>query len=240
MTAQKPYEEWQPQQCPPQLQRGGLGAFEATSGKLKDQIVDRLQEATTADFPDLAAADALLTIGEERGLPRVAGETDANYRERLRLAWDTWAQAGTVPGMLGTLARAGFPHAGNMYLIEETGSDHRLVAGNVVTASLALQYTTGRYGWDFDSRMLNTRFALLFDTDHVSLDPSTGVSVQGLLALVDQWRPADSTFWGIYVVLAGKLWGWPPTTTWGQASLNWGGNSRRLIYPDGSFAVTGP
>lgn len=240
-----PYKTWQVLKCPPQLQdpRGIGPVFEGALGEVKDDLLARQKEAAVAGYPGLGPADALPFIGADRVLPRIAGELDATYAERLRTAPTTWAEAGSIPGMLHALDREGFPFAGELYIIEETGFHHRLDAGAVVTGSLSIQRDTGRAGWSFDGQRLNTRFALLFDTDHSSLDPSTSAgaaSVEGLLSLAKTWKFAGATFWGIYVILSGRLWGWPTTTTWGQASLNWGGNSVRKIRADGSYVVKGP
>ncbi len=240
-----PYKTWQVLKGTPQLQdpRGIGPAVQGAYGELKDDQLSRQKEAGLCAHPGLAPVDALPDIGRDSMLPQIAGETAVAYAERCRTRWDTWAQAGSVAGMLLALQRAGFPATGTLYVIEEVGYLSHLVSGNVVTTDLMVQESTGRPGWDFDSRVLNTRWALWFDTDHAGLDPSTpagAASIAGLLQVVAPWKSASSTFWGIYVVLAGKAFGWPVATTWGQASLNWGADSIRQIRPDGSFIVDGP
>lgn len=239
-----PYATWEVLKGPPILQDSrGIGPRVLKAfGAIKDDILARQKEAVAAGWPGLAPADALAAIGKDRGLPRIAGETDLVYAERLRTAWDTWALAGSRTGLLAALTRAGYPAAGAMYLIEESGTQTRYVSGAPVFGTLQAQLGTGRPGWDFDDRSLGTRFALLFDTDNTAtLDPSTtagAASVATIISLAIQWKPADATFWGIYVQITGKTYGWPVGTTWG--SFNWGGNSVRQIRPDGTYAVLGP
>ena len=239
------YKRWQPAEAKVQaLQQGGLGSLVKASGELKDDIVDRYQEAGTAGYPDLAPADALPWIGKERMLPRMPGESEAAYRERLRLAWETWREAGTIPGMLKALDRLGLPAAGELYLIEEGGKYSYLLSSTVTLGSLMVQRHTSRSGWWFDGETLNTRFALLFDTDHATVDPGSAsgpASIASLVETVNTWRPASATFYGIYVILAGTHFlGWPTTQVLGGSVFNLGGNSMRTIFPNGTSQVLGP
>jgi hypothetical protein len=242
------YRRWQPAEAKVQaLQQGGLGAHVEASGWLKDDIADRFQEAATAGFPDLGPADALPWIGKERILPRLPGEAENVYRERLRNAWLTWSKAGTLGGMLDAVTRLGLPAAGNMYLIEEGGKYSYLVSGTVTSAALMVQRHTGRAGWWFDERPLNTRFAFLFDTDDNTLNPLSTLgppSIASLTQTVNTWRPSSATYFGFFVKLTGTasgthLLGWPTTQVLGTGGWTLGGYRSRTVYPDGSFRVLG-
>jgi hypothetical protein len=233
------YFRWQPLSCPTWLQRDLPGEQMKAAGALKDDMIDRAQEAATAGFPDLGPADALPLIGSERMLPRLPGELEADYRERLRLARDTWSQAGTLPGMLLALNRAGFPVSGTLLIIEEGGVISNLGAGpSVVSAALMTQWHTGRPGWWFDGTTLNTRFALMFTSDDPGLDPTSPsgpATLAGLSNIVKTWKPGQATFYGTFVLTGGtRWWGFPTNLTWGSG-FNWGGSSTRLVYPDGTY-----
>ncbi len=44
------------------------------------------------------------------------------------------------------------------------------------------------------------------------------------------WKPGGATYVGAYVLIEGKLWGWPKHT-WGEAGLKWGGNLSETLEP---------
>lgn len=59
-------------------------------------------------FPQTASAEALDVIGAARGLQRFPGEYLEAFRNRVVNAYEFWATAGTVPGMLAALEHMGY------------------------------------------------------------------------------------------------------------------------------------
>jgi len=87
-----------------QAEGNALGAFaDAQRLYLKQGIQQR--------FPDYCASDALPFIGGDRKLVQGPGETDANFRIRLKFVWDTWTRAGTPVGLLEQLYWGGWTGA---------------------------------------------------------------------------------------------------------------------------------
>jgi hypothetical protein len=247
------YEDWQKLNAPSWLQGTNGGGFEAEFGSAKDDILDRARLGVLARFPGsvtretdqapaLAPADALEHTGADRGLPRAPAEPDSTYSARLLSAWDDYAYLGGPLGMLRALAVMGYSSAN---IIQDNGRYWYLSAGTLTEGTLMTMATRGRAGWQFDCLGghdvrgdLWSRFALLFAADAANLSGQAGQAI--LNGIVHRWRPGFATFMGTYVVLAGAVWGWPTTETWSGAG-NWGGDSVRIIPPDGNAAyVDGP
>lgn len=58
-----------------------------------------------------ATGDGLDKLGKDRKMPRLAGETDDDYRKRLLAAYDIYREGGTEPGLLRVLSILGYPVA---------------------------------------------------------------------------------------------------------------------------------
>jgi hypothetical protein len=91
------------------------------------------------DAPDYAPSDALAHIGGDRGLIQGPHESDANFRIRLRYAWDDWARAGTFLELLVQLYWAEFSGA---VIVQQNGLYYTLTgsltAGVDPTANLTI------------------------------------------------------------------------------------------------------
>lgn len=98
-------------------------ANNASWGLSADNQTELLNQATKARFPDLAPHDALGHIGGDRVLIQGTTETDANFRIRLRTAWDDWGRAGTPLELLVQLYWQGFTGA---VLIQQNGNYYEL------------------------------------------------------------------------------------------------------------------
>lgn len=111
---------------------------------VKDYLADRIELSIKSKFPlpGYAPTDALIQIGEERGIYANPGETDLAYAVRLLNAWLVWPYAGTNRGILRALYDAGYPNAG---IVQQLGGWYTL-DGN---QNLLL---TPSPRWLFDSR----------------------------------------------------------------------------------------
>lgn len=98
-------------------------------------------------------------------------------------------------------------------------------------------------GWGFDLNWglppeegLWHRFGVVFPNAAIPagwtniLNPPTDVSaptraeVNNIRRIIRLWKPAKAYCYGIYVQVAGAMWGWPPAQTWGAMGLVWGGS----------------
>jgi hypothetical protein len=246
-----PFREWQVLNAPPWLQGPNGGAWQAEFGGAKDEVLDRARLGVLARMPGKipreqgapdveAPSDALDHVGADRGMPRAPSETDPDFATRLLGVWGANQYLGGPYGLLKALSDYGFVGAN---LIYDNGRYWYLSSGVLTAGTLGVMVTRARPGWMFDADLLLganwSRFGLLFPTDAANL---AGVQGPALLnATVERWRSAASTYMGSWVVLAGGVWGWPPTATWGAMGADWGGGSVRFIPPDGSAPiVTGP
>jgi hypothetical protein len=205
--------------------RGTTTVLEELGGE-KDVQVDRGRQCVLANFPDQGPADAVPYVGADRMLPQAVGETLANYRERLRTAWDAtsgWSFAGSHGSVLLALARAGFPTglASGAVIIQRTARYSYLNAGVVTFGSHS--------GWTFDASPIRfwNQFGIIFGADVAGLSDGTALGKQ-FNAIVRTWKPAKARFMGTWIVVSGTLWGWPLGVTWGAGGRLWGGVSRFL------------
>lgn len=159
------YEEYQPLRAPPWLQDDEGNAWERQFGRSKDELETQLREGVTARFPrfavELGADDALDATGSERNLPRGPFETSAEYAERLILAWDAWALAGSHGALLRALKVLGFAPA---MIVQDNGLYSFLDGDDVAQfGDLGVSVRRGRPDWRFDDRdTFWSRFAVLF------------------------------------------------------------------------------
>ncbi len=79
-----------------------------------DLIMEGAAQAIKAPWlrSNTSPDDALPLIGTERSIPKVDGETAAQYRARLIAAWDLWERAGTTSYPADVLAPWGFDSDG--------------------------------------------------------------------------------------------------------------------------------
>jgi hypothetical protein len=245
------YREYQVLTAPPWLQGPNGGAWQAELGGAKDEVLDRARLGVLARMPGKIAReqtaanveappDALDHIGADRGTPRAPAEADPTYATRLLAVWATNQYLGGPYGVLKALDDYGYT---GVNLIYDNGRYWYLSGGVLTTGTLMAMITRGRAGWMFDADPLLgamwSRFGLLFTADAANLSGAAGQAI--LNSIVERWRSAASTYMGAWVLLAGGLWGWPTTETWGAMGATWGGASVRFIPPGGGPAiVTGP
>lgn len=228
------YADYQPLSSPGWLQRKNGAAYQGALGSELDVAVDRIRQAVLASFPDAPGgvlatpSDALDHIGADRLLPRIAGEADAAYAERLRTAWDAWLLAGTYTGLLRALARAGFPTGSTgTYIIQRT-KRYAYLSGDGLTGNPVL---LTHNGWTFDEKppSIWNQFGILFASDVAALTIGSQLALT-LNNVVRLWKPAKAKYFGAYVVATGPVWGWPIGTNWGSSG-NWGADVTRFIPP---------
>jgi hypothetical protein len=210
------------------------------------------------DALDRIGDDRLLPRGGSA--PNLSDEASATYAARLKPAFTTWGQddtlgggAGSVLGILKQIKIAGFPiepTAPNYsttggFLINHLGRIYQLIAGelNVVgdaAVCVNRQNLDGTVsgtlaGWTLDARdQFYSRWMLLFVEDVPTLTNADCPAKSRLNAICNRWKSGSAIYSGCAIApqeSSAIVWGWPTTTTWGQASLEWGTNGARFINP---------
>src|SRR5690554_3296025 len=92
---------------PPWLQENRGAAWQDAFGTAQDHLIERARLAALVGYPEHAPVDALGLIGDERRIERGPNESDESYRERLRMAFETWRWAGTARGVRTAFGAAG-------------------------------------------------------------------------------------------------------------------------------------
>lgn len=192
-------------------------------------------------------SEALNEIGDDRQLPRGVGESDYAYAPRLKGAWETWTKAGSHHGMLLALKHAGLPggstgvtivqHNGRYAQLD--GSD-ALVLGDLLICInrcdlLGANIGTLR-GWMDDWRdHFYSYFAIVLPADVASLTAGSALAAR-VHAVAKKWRPAKTHYVGVFVLVAGRMLGWPLT---GQMSTmgNLGTHTVRYLRPPGGPGI---
>jgi hypothetical protein len=225
------YADYQRLISPTWLQQPRGAAFQGAFGAELDVQKDRARQALVAGWPratpTLTPSDALPYIGADRQLPALAaGEADATYAERLRMAWDAWVFAGSHGGLLNAASRAGFPMgtATGMNVVQKTKRYTYLSGSTVVYA------THSGFLFDGLGPEIWNQFAIVFGADVAGLSAGTRTA-QVLTDLVTLWKPAKARYMGCWVVVSGPIWGWPPTAAWGLGGRTWDTGSVRFIPP---------
>lgn len=201
---------------PPWLLTKSGAAFMAALGEVKDSILFRLREAARIRFLRFASDDALLKAGEERGIPRSAGEDSDTYRARLIGAWDAWKYAGTALGMLRALYDSGYP---NVVLVIFNGKRYSLDAEKKLVVE---DLPSG--SWKF--RTLEDTYWSLFDVLFIEPLPADWVAngvpassseeADFIRSIIRSWKPAHMACDEILVASSPETWGYfPEGGTWG-------------------------
>jgi hypothetical protein len=229
------YEDWQTRAGPPWMQRDNATKMETACGAEKDEQLDRTRQAVLANLPGQGPADALTSIGWERMLPRVSGETDDAYATRLRTVWESvegHSYAGSHGSLLRALVRAGFPQgtASGANIIQRTKRYSYLSGYTPGGAAGTVTFATHN-GWTFDFRgpAYWNEFGIIFGADVPSLLSEVGATK--LNEVVRLWKPAKARYMGAWVITTSPVWGWPIGTTWGQATLDWGESGSFFVSP---------
>lgn len=220
------YRDLETKQAPGWLQQANGAKFLGELGGVKDDMLDRARQAVLVNLLGTGPADALPSVGAERQLPQGAGETDEDYAERMRTAWDApdgWSFAGSHGSLLRALVRAGFPDGvTGTNILQTTKRYAYLDTGAVV-------YGT-KSGWTFgDARRWN-RFGIVFGADVAGLTVGSPLA-NTLNSTVALWKPAKALYVGAWVMVSGVAWGWPLGITWGQLGLTWGASGTVRFIP---------
>jgi hypothetical protein len=179
---------------------------------MSDLVTEGMAQAIKAHLLEQATSppDALPRIGNERRMPRYAGESDDQYRDRLLDAWYAYERGGTRVGVISQLAW------------------YDIVA-NIVSF---------HDGWLFENPPLIyhwSRFAVFLTTHPWSTaylygagysygtpitygSTATPAEVDTVKGLIRKWKPVPSENPWIYVPIGGACYG-DPSITYGGGTL---------------------
>lgn len=224
-------------------------------GQLADDVTAREKEAVKVCLPSAAPADALPYLGSELTLERGPTESEADFRARLAAPWTAHRHAGSGYGILTQLRAIGYTSTnGDPTIVQQNGlalsldaagalvktllGPNPAIGGNMPLVAGTTEWWTFDSGLDANGDQYNGRFALLFPslpsgwttpTDPPVAAP-TLAEVNTIRRFVNRWREGARRFMGIYVLVGGIAWGWPPDLEWGDAG-DWG---------DGDVIAWGP
>lgn len=235
------------------MNTNGQALGKQTAGVL-DDLDNRLLQGMLARFPTKGSlqadgtfgpppSDALDEQAADRNLRRGPAEADATLAVRVQSAWDMWPYAGSHYAILRQLQIAGYSA---MEVVQDNGRYAYLsgTAGDLTDLTFGPLMTcvdrSGIPGWTFDARAgaYFSQFGLLFTADATNLQTAGGQAI--LNSIIDAWGPGDAVYIGAWVILTGRLLGWPTTRTLGSGGTL-GGASHRFIPGDGTPAtVIGP
>lgn len=182
---------------PPWLQDGTGERFMYCPGTGIDADLEALTQSTLAHMPTRGTADALKTIGADRG-PIVQGpnEPDASFRVRLQKAPALWAKWGSPFAILEQLAAFFLPAFPTLYLVTDSGHWYTLVPGptgnreGVLTPAQRPPAHASNWNWDpstsrrvEDAALASSAFALTSaSAPFAASDVGKAVQVAGAVA----------------------------------------------------------
>lgn len=162
-------------------------------GGLMGLMGDVLSEGATQAFyarlpghPE-QAPDSLRQSGRDRDLVRFRGETEANWKARVRNAWDDYEQAGTVPQLLRVINQwgsAGWPatwNPSNLLLVESGVPSQFTFTLTIPFGMIDPPWVPETYGGSRVYGEVGFFYGLAASTD-----------ISMLLYLVRKWKPTRS------------------------------------------------
>jgi hypothetical protein len=203
--AQRTYRQWALDNSPPWLLGTWGTKLVSAIGVMFDDARSSIYQAGAAGSLDAPTfpADALALMGSERNIERYPAETDDEYHLRVKGAWESWAQAGTMR-LVAELDYLGFTAE-----IKEIFSDD--------------------WDWDGDTDNWSRIWVVITQDDWGSIAWGSGGTAWGtgvwgcdatqseaatLLRLIRKWKPGHVVPITIIVMDAGTWATEQPDGTW--------------------------
>lgn len=209
-----------------------------------DAVAEYFRIGQLQSFPSYCEEEALPHLGKDLLLPRGPIEPVPSYRERLRLAPQTWKRAGNPKELLGQLAAYFAPsppvirYVANGYAPDgSTIADWWTLSGGVYT-----YHRASPSNWNWDGVSGGYRFWIILYLPLLSTpvwdDPTLSWNKPGLLwdfdggayvadvrAIVDKWKCAGTHMENLIIASDTTTrylaWG-DPGVDWGDPGLTWG------------------
>lgn len=214
--------EYQRDLTPGFLRDARARAYLEELGGQKDALLEKAAEAIRARLIALATDDALNVLGVERGLPRYSSDTTSTYRARVQGAWNYWAGAGTVKGLVDTIALAGYTAT----IIEAFRYDP---IGKYADFSVILHKTGDPVG-EFGTGLPKWGVAGRKWGSGGKWGVNNNFNAENIVRLILRFKSTHSRLRSvIYKTGTSKVWGEPGR--WGVAGRKWGGTgTSTLVY----------
>lgn len=215
------FREWWVSKLITQLQLDPyMRTLASAVGDFADQLEARVDSAVKQRFPRWTSKGGLAALGDERGLSKPYGGTDAQYAEKLQNAWDIWPKAGTPLGLLRALRDDGY----EVEFVTKAGRHFTLPPdGNSVTIRNMGPwiFQTGLAFWNTFALVVRAPFP------GGAIPAQSSGEGQAFLSTVEKWRFAHARLGEVVWVASGLTWGtFPAGSTWaapGRATWGSGG-----------------
>lgn len=189
------YRTYRARLSPPWLQAERGAAFQDALGSVQDELIEAAKTAALVGHPEHAPADALGLIGDERQVERGPDDSDESYRERLRIAYETWRWAGTRRGLLTALNES----AGLSTVDVITNRDWQPAPPDGDTAKWARFHLVIAQPHVFDDDGLWADDSYWFDDDGLWGTTASEADVARIHRLISAWKPGNARCLGIVV-----------------------------------------
>lgn len=169
---------------------------------IADEIAEASMQAVLARFPGNSqqAPDSLVQSALDRDLVRFRGETDVNWKARVKAAWDDYAQGGSPQQLIRVVnqwGNAGWPITWVNLTLSNLDETSFITASDQFVFQLTIPYGGIVPAWvpvTYGSGHLYGELGLYY-----GIGPSTDIPM--LLYIVKKWKPSRSMglikiFWG--------------------------------------------
>jgi hypothetical protein len=205
--AVRTYTQWALDNSPPWLLGPWGEKLVRAIGRVFDDAYSTVFEAGAAGSVDAPSFpnDALALVGSERNIERYPAETDSQYKLRVKNAWDSWSQAGTMR-LVAELDYLGFEAT-----IKENHTSSWDWDGDADNWSRIWVVITG-HDWGVSNWGEGTIGTGVWGCDASQHEAAT------LLRLIRKWKPGHIVPITIVVMDAGTWASNQPDGTWDDAS----------------------
>jgi len=206
--AVRTYRQWALENTPPWL-RGTWGEQLVNAlGGIFDEARDMIYQAGAAGSVDAPTFpnDALGVLGNERNIERYPAENDSQYKARVKGAWESWSQAGTMR-LVAEIA-----YLGPTAVIKENFTSGWNWDGDSNNWSSFWPVITN-HGWSFTTW---GQSGLKWGNQRVWGCDATPNDAATLLRLIRKWKPAHAFPITVVVMNTGSWNSNQPDGTWGN------------------------
>lgn len=207
------FKEFRRSQAPSWLAGPYGEAWSKAMGDGEDSLVALIKAAVKSRFISLTPPGGVEEIAKERGLRRGPAEGLPSFRERLRLAWDSWVFAGTAKGILTQLFAAGYRDV----FVEQNRRQFTIDDnGNFLVTHLPAG------SWFTGYPIFWNKFDVVFMPPNWggSTPAESSDEAQLIKGIIQDWKSGHSLCANIRIVEEGTVWGMPGLT-WGDGT-KWG------------------
>ena len=172
------------------------GKFWAAIGAQWDLLSEGLSQAIRSGwlYDGQLPGDTLEIVGKGRKLRQYPGETNAQFQQRCRLAWQIWFYAGCESSIVTNLEAAGFTGAAIEIHTDRLGPKGEIAPyWSQFWVSIPLTTLQARPGWTTSPQWGSVYWgAFWWGTGAMSFSDA-----RLLISIIEEFKPADWYFRGI-------------------------------------------